>query len=201
MKIPGIFVDGKDLTIHLSFSLKRERPHSETEKHSLTFSPITCPRGTWPAYGLALGGKSGHITGISEDMTNLRLRQVAGVQARSPQGWGACHGWPIIQCVLLVPSWLSRTRIVISFIQRSFCPTTRYRSGALGIRSPAKCPANFNTTVFLLMLPNIPDSGNVQWDQKMIHPVCILAVKRHQGVSYGNTGFSLNLPSKVRDSP
>ena len=92
MKIPGIFVDGKDLIIHLSFSLKRERPHSETEKHSLTFSPITCPRGTWPAYGLAFGGKSGHITGISEDMTNLRLRQVAGVQARSPQGWGACHG-------------------------------------------------------------------------------------------------------------
>ena len=102
-------------------------------------------------------------------------------QARSPQGWGACHGWPIIQCVLLVPSWLSRTRIVTSFSQRSFCPTTCYRSGALGIRSLAKCPANFNTTIFLLMLPNTPDSGNVQWDQKMIHPVCILAIKRHQG--------------------
>lgn len=155
----------------------------------------------WPAYGLASGGKSRHITGITGDMTNLRLWKVAGVLVRSPQGRGACHGWPIIQCALLVPCWLSRTRIVISFSQRSFCPTTCYRSGALEVSSPGKCPANFNTTIFLLMLPNIPDSRNVQWDQKVIHPVCILAVARHQGVSYGNKGFSLNLLSKVRDIP
>lgn len=155
----------------------------------------------WPAYGLASGGKSRHIIGISGDMTNLRLWQVAGVLGTQPPRTGSLSWVTHHTCVLLVPCWLSRTRTVISSSQRSFCPTICYLSGALEVRSPGKCPANFNNTIFLLMLPNIPDSWNVQWDQKMIHPVSILAVTRHQGVSYRNRGFSLNLPSKLRDIP
>ena len=84
MKIHGIFVDGKDLIIHLSFW--KGKGHiarlKSTHSHSVP-SPAHVVR------GLASGGKSGHITGISGDMTNLQLWQVAWVPGTQPPGIGS----------------------------------------------------------------------------------------------------------------